>query len=109
MRCEAMCDRAAVLSELNGALDARVMFIGEAPGRKGADRLSGGPGSDDLYGDAGDDIYVIDPNLGTLRLYEDSGTVNGPLDMGGVAALEACSAARRGAACATALDRGRRG
>jgi uracil-DNA glycosylase family 4 len=33
-----MCGRAAVLSELNGRLDARVMFIGEAPGRKGADR-----------------------------------------------------------------------
>lgn len=33
-----MCERAAVLSELNGPLDARVMFIGEAPGRKGADR-----------------------------------------------------------------------
>ena len=33
-----MCGRAAVLSELNGAVDARVMFIGEAPGRKGADR-----------------------------------------------------------------------
>ncbi len=33
-----MCERAAVLSEFNGALDARVMFIGEAPGRKGADR-----------------------------------------------------------------------
>lgn len=37
-RCPAMCERAAVLSELNGPLDARVMFIGEAPGRKGADR-----------------------------------------------------------------------
>jgi uracil-DNA glycosylase len=36
--CPAMCDRAAVLSELNGSLNARVMFIGEAPGRKGADR-----------------------------------------------------------------------
>lgn len=33
-----MCERAAVLSELNGPIDARVMFIGEAPGRKGADR-----------------------------------------------------------------------
>jgi DNA polymerase len=33
-----MCDRAAVMSELNGSVDARVMFIGEAPGRKGADR-----------------------------------------------------------------------
>lgn len=38
IRCSAMCDRAAVFSELNGPLDARVMFIGEAPGRKGADR-----------------------------------------------------------------------
>ena len=33
-----MCGRTAVLSELNGPIDARVMFIGEAPGRKGADR-----------------------------------------------------------------------
>jgi uracil-DNA glycosylase family 4 len=38
VRCPAMCERAAVLSEFNGNLDARVMFIGEAPGRKGADR-----------------------------------------------------------------------
>jgi uracil-DNA glycosylase family 4 len=36
--CPAMCDRAAVLSEVNGSVGARVMFIGEAPGRKGADR-----------------------------------------------------------------------
>ena len=33
-----MCGRTAVLSELNGSINARVMFIGEAPGRKGADR-----------------------------------------------------------------------
>ena len=38
MRCPAMVDRTAVLSELNGSVEARVMFIGEAPGRKGADR-----------------------------------------------------------------------
>jgi uracil-DNA glycosylase len=37
-KCPAMCERAAVLSELNGPVTARVMFIGEAPGRKGADR-----------------------------------------------------------------------
>lgn len=37
-RCPAMCERTAVFSELNGPLDARVMFIGEAPGRKGADQ-----------------------------------------------------------------------
>ena len=36
--CPAMCERAAVLSPLNGPVDARVMFIGEAPGRKGADQ-----------------------------------------------------------------------
>jgi uracil-DNA glycosylase family 4 len=36
--CPAMCGRSAVLSELNGSPDARIMFIGEAPGRKGADR-----------------------------------------------------------------------
>jgi uracil-DNA glycosylase len=38
VRCPALCERAAVLSHLNGSLNARVMFIGEAPGRKGADR-----------------------------------------------------------------------
>src|SRR5437879_8942869 len=37
-RCPAMCERAAVFSHLNGAVDARIMFVGEAPGRKGADR-----------------------------------------------------------------------
>ena len=36
--CPAMCERTAVLSELNGSVAARIMFIGEAPGRKGADR-----------------------------------------------------------------------
>src|SRR5918999_2988390 len=36
--CPALCGRSAVLSELNGSPEARVMFIGEAPGRKGADR-----------------------------------------------------------------------
>jgi uracil-DNA glycosylase len=37
-RCPAMCERKAVLSELNGSVEARIMFIGEAPGRKGADQ-----------------------------------------------------------------------
>jgi uracil-DNA glycosylase family 4 len=35
--CERMRERKAVLGRLNGALRPRVMFIGEAPGRKGAD------------------------------------------------------------------------
>lgn len=47
--CPAMCERNAVLSELNGSLDARVLFIGEAPGRKGADRTRI-PFSGDLSG-----------------------------------------------------------
>ena len=33
-----MCERTAVLSELNGSVAAKIMFIGEAPGRKGADQ-----------------------------------------------------------------------
>src|SRR6188474_3153360 len=37
-QCPAMCGRSAVLSDLNGSPDAKIMFIGEAPGRKGADR-----------------------------------------------------------------------
>jgi uracil-DNA glycosylase family 4 len=37
-RCPAMCGRSAVLSKFNGSPDAHIMFIGEAPGRKGADR-----------------------------------------------------------------------
>jgi len=36
--CPAMCERTAVLSELNGSISSRIMFIGEAPGRKGADQ-----------------------------------------------------------------------
>jgi DNA polymerase len=37
-RCAAMCGRTAVLSERNGDPSARVMFVGEAPGRQGGDR-----------------------------------------------------------------------
>ena len=36
--CPAMCERTAVLSKLNGSVASRIMFIGEAPGRKGADQ-----------------------------------------------------------------------
>jgi uracil-DNA glycosylase family 4 len=37
-RCAAMCGRTAVLSDLNGDPSARVLFVGEAPGRQGGDR-----------------------------------------------------------------------
>src|SRR5262245_26218034 len=38
IRCDRMRERQAVLSHLNGSLTPKVMFIGEAPGRKRADR-----------------------------------------------------------------------
>lgn len=37
-RCESMCGRSAVLSGHNGRVGARVLFVGEAPGRQGGDR-----------------------------------------------------------------------
>lgn len=37
-KCAAMCGRTPVLSGLNGRVWARVMFVGEAPGRQGGDR-----------------------------------------------------------------------
>ena len=36
--CEQMQDKIAVLSESNGNINPKVMFIAEAPGRQGADR-----------------------------------------------------------------------
>ena len=36
--CPALCERRAVLSERNGSIEARVMVIGEAPGRQGGDK-----------------------------------------------------------------------
>jgi uracil-DNA glycosylase family 4 len=36
--CPDLCERRAVLSERNGPIDAKILFIGEAPGRQGADR-----------------------------------------------------------------------
>ena len=36
--CPNLADKTAVLSELNGNLNPKVFFIGEAPGRVGADR-----------------------------------------------------------------------
>jgi uracil-DNA glycosylase family 4 len=38
VKCPAMCGRSAVLSERNGRVGARVLFVGEAPGRQGGDR-----------------------------------------------------------------------
>jgi uracil-DNA glycosylase family 4 len=37
-RCPELCERRAVLSERNGNLSPRILFIAEAPGRQGGDR-----------------------------------------------------------------------
>lgn len=36
--CPDLADKTAVLSEFNGSLEPKVFFVGEAPGRAGADR-----------------------------------------------------------------------
>ncbi len=36
--CPNLAEKTAVLSDLNGSIDAQVLFIAEAPGRQGADR-----------------------------------------------------------------------
>ena len=37
-KCPALCERTAVLSELNGSLNSKILFIAEAPGRNGGDK-----------------------------------------------------------------------
>jgi DNA polymerase len=37
-KCENLCERMAVLSELNGNLDSPILFLAEAPGRNGGDK-----------------------------------------------------------------------
>src|SRR4028119_993353 len=37
-KCENLCERMAVLSELNGNLNSPILFLAEAPGRNGGDK-----------------------------------------------------------------------
>lgn len=74
--CPAMCGRSAVLSSLNGSLDARVMFIGEAPGRKGADRTRI-PFSGDQSG-ANFDRYLSSISLTRDRIFITSAALCNP-------------------------------
>lgn len=61
--CPDLADRAAVLSELNGNLNLKVMFIGEAPGRVGADRTRR-----PFYGDkSGDNLQTLLDSIGLSR------------------------------------------
>ena len=75
-RCPAMCGRSAVLSELNGSPEARVMFIGEAPGRKGADRTRI-PFSGDQSG-ANFDRFLSSINLAREEIFITSAALCNP-------------------------------
>lgn len=58
-----MCNRKKVLSDKNGNLNTKVLFIAEAPGRLGAER-TGIP----LYGDkSGDNFEMLLGNIGWER------------------------------------------
>jgi len=74
--CPAMCGRSAVLSERNGSPGARVMFIGEAPGRKGADRTRT-PFSGDQSG-ANFDRYLNSINLSREEIFVTSAALCNP-------------------------------
>jgi uracil-DNA glycosylase len=74
--CPGMCGRSAVLSELNGSPDARVMFVGEAPGRKGADRTRV-PFSGDQSG-ANFDRYLNSINLTRDQIFITSAALCNP-------------------------------
>jgi uracil-DNA glycosylase family 4 len=61
--CPDLADKTAVLSELNGILTPKVMFIGEAPGRVGADRTRR-----PFYGDkSGDNLQKLLDSIGLSR------------------------------------------
>lgn len=74
--CPAMCTKSAVLSELNGSLTARIMFIGEAPGRKGADRTRV-PFSGDQSG-ANFDRFLASINLRRDQIFITSAALCNP-------------------------------
>ena len=61
--CPDLAEKTAVLSELNGSLTPKVFFIGEAPGRAGADRTRR-----PFYGDkSGDNFQKLLDSIGLSR------------------------------------------
>ena len=61
--CPGLADKVAVLSDLNGNLNPKVMFIGEAPGRVGADKTRR-----PFYGDkSGNNFQKLLDSIGLLR------------------------------------------
>jgi DNA polymerase len=74
--CPAMVGRTAVLSERNGSIQSQIMFIGEAPGRKGADR-TGVPFTGDQSG-ANLDRFLSSINLTRKRIFITSAALCNP-------------------------------
>jgi uracil-DNA glycosylase len=61
--CPNLADKTAVLSDLNGTLSPKVIFIGEAPGRAGADRTRR-----PFYGDkSGENFQKLLDSIGLSR------------------------------------------
>ena len=61
--CLNLADKTAVLSELNGTLKPKVMFIAEAPGRQGGDRTRR-----PFYGDkSGENFQTLLDSIGLRR------------------------------------------
>ena len=61
--CPDLADKTAVLSDLNGSLKPKVFFIGEAPGRVGADRTRR-----PFYGDkSGENFQKLLESVGLTR------------------------------------------
>ena len=61
--CPNLADKTAVLSDLNGSLTPKVFFIGEAPGRVGADRTRR-----PFYGDkSGNNLQTLLDSIGLSR------------------------------------------
>jgi len=61
--CPNLADKTAVMSDLNGSLSPKVLFVGEAPGRVGADRTRR-----PFYGDkSGDNFQKLLDSIGLER------------------------------------------
>lgn len=62
--CPALADQTAILSSANGNLNAKIVFVAEAPGRFGAGR-TGIP----LHGDkSGDNFEILLKHIGLTRV-----------------------------------------
>jgi len=79
--CPRMAGRARVLSAACGPVPARVMLVGEAPGRRGADR-TGVPFSGDAAGRALDDL-LSGAGLERARLFITNAVLCNPRDAAG--------------------------